>query len=249
MPRIKRYFIAAMIISGVISVNCTQVENMGGGDAKIASLSRVQVVQGLETGIISEIYVGQGDVVEQGKKYLAIDPVCPSPGYRKALLKVIGLKAAITRLRSVAYQQPLVFDNIVKRFPMVMDQEIRIYKSEKRALNESILMLERKYLVSMRDLTIAEQLANKGRASPIEMLRLKRSADDIKLQIFERIKKLQADASSELVRLELELSQATEKLSGCAQVRGRTSMHRWGSTVENLSVGTTGASFNPQSTS
>lgn len=240
------YLIAAVLIIGLIWANFARVEEITLGEAKIISLSREQVIQSLEGGILSEMNVREGAVVDKGQVLLKIDPTRAESSYREVLSKVIGLKASITRLRSEAYQQPLEFDDMVKEDPVVMAQETRAYEARKRALNDSVNSLERSYALSMREIRLAEPLAAKGLMSEVEILRIKRSANDIKSQIVERINKFQADANSELAKLELELSQISENLIGRADVRDRTTITApVRGTVKNVRVSTIGGVIQP----
>lgn len=244
--RLVIYLIAAVLIIGVVWASYARVEEITLGEAKIISLSREQVIQSLEGGILSEMNVREGAVVEKGQVLLKIDPTRAESSYREALSKVIGLKAAITRLRSEAYQQPLEFEEVVKEDPVVMAQEIRAYESRKRALNDSVSALERSFALSSREIRLAEPLAAKGLMSEVELLRIKRSANDIKSQIVERINKFQADASSELAKLELELSQISENLIGRADIRDRTTITApVRGTVKNVRVSTIGGVIQP----
>ncbi len=93
-------------------------------------------------------------------------------------------------------------------------QETKAYDSRRRALDESIAALERSYALSMREIELAEPLAAKGLMSDVELLRMKRPANELKSQMVERRNRYQADANSELTKLELELAQTNETLVG-----------------------------------
>ncbi|MEG1680413.1 MAG: HlyD family type I secretion periplasmic adaptor subunit [Stenotrophomonas sp.] len=240
------YLIAAVLVIGVVWAYFARVEEITLGEAKIISLSREQVIQSLEGGILLEMNVREGAVVEKGQVLLKIDPTRAESSYREVLSKVIGLKATISRLRSEAYSQPLKFDDQVKQDKDVVAQETRAYESRKRALNDSISALERSFQLSSREVRLAEPLAAKGLMSEVELLRIRRSANDIKSQIVERTNKFQADANSELSKLELELSQISENLIGRADVRDRTTITApVRGTVKNVRVSTIGGVIQP----
>ncbi|MGN7738584.1 HlyD family type I secretion periplasmic adaptor subunit [Pseudomonas sp. 22526] len=240
------YLIAAVLVGGLLWAAFARVEEITQGEAKVISLSREQVIQSLEGGILAEMNVREGAVVEKGEVLLKIDPTRAQSSYREALSKVIGLKATITRLRSEAYQQPLEFEEIVKQDPAVIAQETRAYTARKRALDESVSALQRSYALSTREIRLAEPLAAKGLMSEVELLRIQRQANEIKSQIVERINKFQADANSELTKLELELSQISENLVGRADVVDRTTITApVRGTVKNVRVNTIGGVIQP----
>lgn len=240
------YLIGTVLVAGLTWAYFARVEEITQGEAKIISMSREQVIQSLEGGILAEMNVREGSIVEKGEVLLKIDPTRAQSSYREALSKVIGLKAAITRLRTEAYQLPLEFDEMVKQDPAVVAQETQAFKARKHALNESISALERSHALSMREIKLAEPLAAKGLMSEVEMLRMRRQANEIKSQIVERINKFQADANSELSKLEMELSQTNENLIGRADVVDRTTITApVRGTVKNVRFNTIGGVIQP----
>jgi type I secretion membrane fusion protein, HlyD family len=244
--RLVLQLIAAVLIGGLVWAYFARVEEITLGEAKIISKSREQVIQSLEGGILAEMNVREGDVVEKGQILLKIDPTRAQASYRETLSKVIGLKASITRLRAEAYQQPLEFDDMVKTDPAVVLQEQQAYRARKNALEESISGLQRSYSLSAREIQLAEPLAAKGLMSEVEILRMRRSANEIKSQIVERINRYQAEANSELAKFELELSQTTENLVGRADVVERTTLNApVRGTVKNVRVNTRGGVIQP----
>ncbi|WP_350616937.1 HlyD family type I secretion periplasmic adaptor subunit [Pseudomonas sp. HY7a-MNA-CIBAN-0227] len=240
------YLIAAVLVGGLVWASLARVEEITQGEAKIISKSREQVIQSLEGGILAEMNVREGDVVDKGQVLLKIDPTRAEASYREALSKTIGLKATIARLRAEAYQQPLVFDEMVMGDPAIVRQETLAYRSRLQALEQSVAALERSHSLSRQEIALAEPLAAKGLLSEVEILRMRRQANDIKSQIVERHNKFQADANSELIRLDLELSQTTENLVGRADVMDRTILVApvYG-TVKNIRVNTIGGVIQP----
>lgn len=244
--RLILQLIAAVLIGGLVWAYFARVEEITLGEAKIISKSREQVIQSLEGGILAEMNVREGDIVEKDQVLLKIDPTRAQASYRETLSKVIGLKASITRLRAEAYQQPLEFDELVMTDPAVVRQEQQAYKARKNALDESISALQRSYSLSAREIQLAEPLAAKGLMSEVEILRMRRSANEIKSQIVERINRYQAEANSELAKFELELSQTSENLVGRADVVERTTITApVRGTVKNVRVNTRGGVIQP----
>lgn len=244
--RLVLHLIAAVLIGGLVWAYFARVEEITLGEAKVISKSREQVIQSLEGGILSQMNVREGDIVEKDQVLLKIDATRAQASYRETLSKVIGLKASITRLRAEAYQQPLEFDEMVKTDKAVMQQEIQAYNARKNALNESVSGLQRSYDLSSREIQLAEPLAAKGLISEVEILRMRRAANEIKSQIVERTNRYQAEANAELAKFELELSQTSENLVGRADVVERTTITApVRGTVKNVRVNTRGGVIQP----
>ncbi|WP_217549265.1 HlyD family type I secretion periplasmic adaptor subunit [Pantoea sp. GbtcB22] len=240
------YLMLVVLAGGLLWAKFARVEEITQGESKIISKSREQVIQSLEGGILAEMNIHEGDIVERGQVLLKIDPTRAKSSYREALSKVIGLKATIARLRAEAYDLPLQFDDMVKQDPAVVEQETRAYDSRKRALVESVSALERSYSLSNREIQLAQPLAARGLLSEVELLRMRRQANDILSQITERKNKYQAEANGELIKLELELSQTSENLIGRADIVERTTINApVRGTVKNIRVNTIGGVIQP----
>lgn len=245
--RLVLWIFITVITAGLVWASLARVEEITKGEAKIISRSREQVIQSLEGGILAEMAVREGEEVKRGQILLKIDPTRAQASYREALNKVNGLQATITRLRAEAYGQPLSFDEkLIQQNPGVVEQEKKAYESRKRALDDSINALQRSYQLSMREIHLAEPLAARGLLSEVELLRMRRQANEIQSQIVERKNRYQADANAELNKLELELAQTSENLIGRADVMDRTIITApVNGTVKNIRFNTIGGVIQP----
>ena len=235
------YLIALVLISGLTWAKFANVEEITQGEAQVISRSREQLIQSLEGGILQSMFVREGDLVEKGQVLLQLDPIRAQASYREVLSKSIGLQAAIARLRAESYQRPLVFPPIVQKEPEIVRQETQAYEARKHALNESIRALQQSYQLVSQEIALGEPLAAKGLLSEVEILRMRRQANDLQAQIVERRNNFQAEASAELMRMEMELSQTSENLVGRADIVERTTVTApLRGTVKNVRVNTLG---------
>jgi len=244
--RAMLYFILVLLLAVVTWAYFARVEEITLGEGKVISLSREQVIQSLEGGIVKEMNVREGAIVEKGQVLLKIDPTRSTASYREAYSKALGLRASISRLRAEAYQGPLTFDDKVREDATLVAQETEAYRARRQALSASVDALRRSYDLSQQEIRLAEPLAAQGLMSAVELLRMRRQANEIQSQIVERSNKFRADANSELSRLELELSQTNENLVGRADIVERTTLTApVRGTVKNIRVNTIGGVLQP----
>ncbi|MDN7751981.1 HlyD family type I secretion periplasmic adaptor subunit [Burkholderia gladioli] len=244
--KLMLYVVAALLVAFLIWARFARVEEITQGEATVISRSREQVIQSLEGGILEEMNVREGDIVKKGQMLLKIDPTRAQTSYREAYSKAVGLKATLARLRAEAFSQPLVFPPAVRGETEVVQMETKAYNSRRHALDESIAALERSYVLQQKEIALAEPLAAKGLMSDVELLRMKRTANELQSQMVERRNRYQADANSELTKLELELAQTNESLVGRRDVLSRTIVVApvYG-TVKNVRVNTIGGVIQP----
>jgi HlyD family secretion protein/adhesin transport system membrane fusion protein len=238
---IMLYLIAFIVIAATVWAHYARVEEITRGDGKVIPASREQVIQSLEGGILEQLNVHEGDVVEKGQILLKIDPTRAGASYGESLSKVQGLKGSIARLRAEAYGTPLEFPSDIANIDTIVRDETQAYSARIKTLNESVDALRHSLALAQNEVNLSEPLANKGLMSDVEILRLKRQANEFRLQIAERTNRFRADANSELNRLESELAQAEEILRGRQDVMDRTTVvapvH---GTVNNIRVTTRG---------
>jgi adhesin transport system membrane fusion protein len=218
------YLVAAVMVSGLLWAKFAHVEEVTQGQGKVIPASREQIIQSLEGGILADMKVKEGDVVEKGQLLLNIDPKRADSSYAEGQAKLIGLEAKVARLRAEANHAALVFPADVLQDKTVVLSETQTYQARRHALEDTVASLQKSYSLAMNEINMTEPLAARGLISETEVLRMKRSANDLQSQIVDRRNKYQSDANDELSRLDLELSQTKENLVGGADVLKRTTL-------------------------
>jgi len=232
---------ALLIAVGLIWAHFAIVEEIAIGEGKVIPASREQVIQSLEGGILESLDVSEGQVVEKGEPLLKIDPTRSAASYREALSKVQGLKGTIARLRAEAYGTPLAFPQEIQSLSSILRDETQAYNARKKTLEETVASLRHSLRLAQQEVELSEPLARKGLVSDVEILRLRRQANEFRLQIAERTNRFRAEANNELTKMESELAQAEQILAGRQDVMDRTTIVApMRGTVNNIKVTTHG---------
>ena len=183
------------------------------GQGKVIPSSREQVIQSLDSGVLREMMVREGDVVERDQVLLQMDDARSGAGYREANEKYLALVALAARLRAEAYNGPLAFPDELKSEPQLIRQETQAFNARKMALSESLQALDASLAAVTRELALTTPLVKDGVMSEVELLRLKRQQADLMGQRAERKNRYITDANNELTRVSSELSQTKENAS------------------------------------
>lgn len=233
--------LAVVMTSALVWSYHARVEEVTTGQARVIPASREQLIQSLEGGILEEMAVKEGDVVQKGQVLLRIDRTRAGAVYREGLSKIMALKGSIARLRAEAFSTPLAFPPEVRAYPSIVHDETQAYQSRKRTLDESTAGLLQSAALAEKEVALATPLAAKGLYSDVDLLRAKRQVTDIRTQIGDRINRYRAEANAELVKLESELAQAMENISARQDTMERTTVKApvYG-TVKNIRVTTIG---------
>ena len=155
------------------------LEEIAAGNGKIIPSSRAQMIQSLEGGILSELLVQEGDIVEGGQKLAVLDDTRFRASYGELDSKILSLEAAAARLHSQMNGTDLVFPDSVKGEKDLMDREQRLFDSQRDTLNANLSSLKESYALTSRELKLTEPLVAKGAASEVEVIRLRQQVVEL----------------------------------------------------------------------
>lgn len=219
-----------------------ELEEISRGQGRVIPMSKAQVVQSLDAGILTELNVREGDAVKAGQQILRIDDARTGPLYREAVQKWLGLSAQASKLQAEALGTEIEFAQELQDHPEIMARERVAYEARRHALDEQVEAMERSMALISREIAMIEPLVNKGIISEVEVLRLSRQRSDIQAGIAERKNRYYTDANNELVKVETELAMARENALARQDAFKRTVIRApMDGIVKNIQVTTLGA--------
>ncbi len=240
------YLMAVVVVVALVWSSFAEVEEITEGDGKVIPISGEQIIQNLEGGILAELDVKEGQVVEKGQALLKIDPTKADAAFQESYNKMIALQGSASRLRAEVYDKPLTFPQEVEAYPDIIRNEQEAFNSRRRALNQSVSGLERSLAMIDKEVEITTPLVAKGLISDLDLMKSKRQAIETRLQITERKNKFIAEANQELAHVESELAQARENAVGRQDTVKRTLVKSpLKGTVKNIKVTTIGGVIAP----
>lgn len=213
----SRYLIWATLITVVAALGWAsffKLDEITRGQGKIIPASREQVIQSLDAGILTEMFVREGDVVQKDQILLKIDDARSGPVFREAQEKWLALLAQAARLKAESYGTAIEFPPEVSQLPWLVNREQQAFKARKLALDEQVSAMNRSLASLSREISITAPLVSQGVISEVEVLRLRRQQSDLQAQIAERRNRYLTEANNELIRVESDLAQTKENALG-----------------------------------
>jgi adhesin transport system membrane fusion protein len=211
--RILVWSTGATLVVALVWAGFFSLDEITRGQGKVIPSSREQVIQSLDSGVLREMLVREGDVVAKDQVLLQMDDTRSGAGYREANEKYVSLLAIAARLRAEANNTPLSFPPQLKNEKQLVLQETQAYEARKLALSESLVALDASLSAITREITMTAPLVQGGVMSEVELLRLKRQQADLLGQRADRKNRYLTDANNELTRVSSELSQTKENAS------------------------------------
>ncbi len=238
--------LVALLGSLIAWAALTTVEEITLGEGRIIPSSREQVIQSLEGGIVAELFVREGAIVAAGQPLVRIDPTRARSSLMEGVSKSLALKATQARLRAESRGGGIVFPPEVLAVPQLVRSETDTFNAKRSAVDESVAGLRRSIALANSELQMLEPLAARGLVAETEVLRLRRSINELQVQITDKQTKLRAESANELVKVESELAQTSETLTAREDILRRTTITApVRGTVKNVRFNTVGGVVQP----
>ena len=186
---------------GMIWASVSEIEEVTRGMGKVIPASQIQVIQNLEGGIISEILIKVGDVVQKDQLLLRIDATRFSSSFQQNRSKYLANKAKAARLH--AETSGTIFSvpqDVMKEAPEIGAREQQLYMSrqnelrsgmeikqeqinqrsnELKELNVRLAELNKTFNLYKKELALLKPLVAQGAVSEMEVLQTERKAAEM----------------------------------------------------------------------
>ncbi|MFJ5358650.1 HlyD family type I secretion periplasmic adaptor subunit [Pectobacterium sp. CHL-2024] len=210
--RFTLWAIGAFFLFFILWAGLANIDEVTRGDGKAIPSSRLQKIQNLEGGIITEVFIREGQVVNAGDPLLRLDDTRFASNVGETEADRLALLSRIERLNAEINGQDLVLsEEITTQAPKIAAGEKELYNSRRQQLHNEISGLEEQLIQRQQELRdfsakeiqfrnslgllqqeikMSEPLIAEGAISKVEVLRLRRAEvetrgqlDSIKLSI------------------------------------------------------------------
>ncbi|WP_425375764.1 HlyD family type I secretion periplasmic adaptor subunit [Pseudomonas atacamensis] len=193
-----------------------EIVEVSTGTGKVVPSSREQVIQSMEGGILEQLNVSEGALVERGQILAQLDPVKNQSNVGESAAKYRAALASVDRLQAEVAEKPLTFDASLQEFPDLIRAETELYQTRRKGLAETLDGIQSSLKLVRSELAITENLAKIGASSRVEVLRLTRQRSELELKATEARSDYMVRAREDLAKANAE-AQMLE-----AVIRGRT---------------------------
>ena len=204
----------------------SRIDEVTRGEGKVIPSRQLQVLQSLDGGVVSEILVHEGDIVQPEQVLLKIDQTRFVSSVRESRVQYTALLAKAARLRALTEGLPFVIPpEVAKEDPKTVEEERNLYESRRNELETTTSIAKqqltqrqqelvevrakfeqasRAYDLSAKELSVTKPLIASGAVSEVELLRLERDVG--------RFRGERDMASAQISRIQASISEANHKL-------------------------------------
>ena len=207
-PRVVRLTIWGIIgffLFMMLWANFVVIDEVTKGDGKAIPSSKIQKIQNLEGGIVSELFVKEGQIVEAGAPLIRLDDTRFASNVGETEADRLSMLLRVERLSAEVDDRPLNFpEDVLKAVPGQAKSEESLYISRRQQLHDEIGGLQEQLIqrqqelrefsskqaqyrqqlgLQRQEINMSEPLVAQGAVSPVEVLRLKRAEVETRGQL------------------------------------------------------------------
>ncbi|WP_375783777.1 HlyD family type I secretion periplasmic adaptor subunit [Bradyrhizobium sp. Pha-3] len=201
-PRTSRMLLwtsCALLVTFLTWAHFAVLDEVKRGNGRVVPSRQMQVVQSLEGGIVGDILIREGDIVQQGQSLMRIDDTKFAAEFGEIRERRAAMAARVARLDAEARgRTEITFpDEVDKVVPAAVATEASVFKMRAQkvaqdidVLNQQVTRLAGSLKLLEREQTLTRKLYEQKVVPEIEMLRLDRQATEMKGQLAEAQSKI-----------------------------------------------------------
>jgi adhesin transport system membrane fusion protein len=222
------YAIALSVVVMIVWATFAEVDIVTRGQGKVIPSRQVQILGSQDGGVITEILVREGDLVQQGELLLKLDQTRSQSNLGENMAERSGLIVRAARLRAMAdgqpfeptqvmltknadivYQEKQLYDSRLEELEVqkgIARQQLKQRREELRELGVRRGQLGRELELATEELSRTTPMIESGAVSPVEVLRLQREVNKAEGELNQ--------TRAQLSRVSASISEAEGKLAG-----------------------------------
>lgn len=203
-----------------------EVDEVTRGEGKVIPSLQLQVVQSFDGGVVEEIMVREGQVVDAGELLLRVDPTRFVSSLRENRAQFLSLQARAARLTALTQGSEFFApDDVAAEAPEIVAHERSLYLSNqaeiaaqiaiaseqlaqrRQELNEATSRREqaaRALSLAQQELDVTRPLLRSGAVSEVDLLRLERDVS--------RFSGERDQAAAQISRVQASIAEAEQKI-------------------------------------
>jgi len=185
--------------------NYAVLDEVTRGEGRVIPSSKTQIIQNLEGGILAEILVREGDIVEKGDILVRIENTAAQATFRDAQSRFYALQATVERLGAELEDREMALsEEILREAPTAAGDQTALFNARSRQLQAQTAVLEaqakqrtqeiaevrsrrrqleRSLELAREELAITQPLVRNGVVARIDLIRIERQVADLEGEI------------------------------------------------------------------
>lgn len=167
------------LISFFLWANFSEIDQITRAQGSVIPSSNVQLIQSKNGGVLKQLPVSVGDIVDQDQVVAQFEETNAEADYQEAKAQVAALSAAMSRLTAELFASNPEFSELADEFPHFVRSQKLLFDRRQSAKREEIENLDAILALVREEIQMNEPLLAKGDVSKTEILRLQREEAEL----------------------------------------------------------------------
>lgn len=183
-----------------------KVDEVSNGPGQVIPTLRDQKIQSRDGGVLTNLYVHEGEIVDKGSILARLDPTQGESSLEESAARYRAALAAGARLRAEATgaAQP-VFPTELDAYPQLIQSETALFNARRKNLADTLASLNSSLSYLTKQINITRSLLSSGAASQVDLLKEERDRSDLQLKISDAQTGYQVKTQEELAKADAEV--------------------------------------------
>ncbi len=193
------YVFVIMVVLLIVWSAYAEVDELVRGQGKVIPSRQLQMVQNLEGGILSELYVEEGQHVKKGQILMKLDDTQFSSKFQERKQAVLAIEGNIARLQAELSDASLIqfADKLKRDAPAIVEQQEHVFSRRRAQLDSALGLIDiqikqeqqalekakfdyvqatQQHTLAEKEVAILKPLLKEGVVSEMELIRAEKEA-------------------------------------------------------------------------
>jgi adhesin transport system membrane fusion protein len=222
-PRIVLRLSVGLFLALTLWAVFSYIDQVVHAQGQVIADSKTQILQAADGGVLVEMRVKEGDVVEKGQVIAVLEKNRALAAYNESYGKVVALKMSVWRLQAELAERKLNYDQTLKdNYPDLVDTQMNLFTKRRQAYEEQVKVMTDNVHLAEQELEMNLPLEKMGDISKADILRLRRVLNEARGSLANQKNKYFQDASTELNKAQEDLKAQEQTLADRDQLLDHT---------------------------
>ena len=247
-PSLMIYLVGATVLLFLVWAKFAPLDEIVRAEGEVVSASRPQIIQNLEGGILSELMVAEGDIVQQGDILARLRDTQFSTKVADLQDQLIALEIRRLRLEAESAGETdfVVSADIAEHAPQIVNSELALLTARQSDYNAKVSGAARVKVETETELDLMEDMLTRDIVALIEVTKARKAQADAEIRYNEIVTGADLDRASDYSETLQELNRIAQDLRVANdQLQRTTIIVPMRGIVNNLAVTTIGGVVRP----
>lgn len=160
-PRFLSLAVGMLFLVLILWAHYADIDEVTHANGQVVSSQRTQIIQNLEGGILAEVLVGEGQIVEKGTPLAQLENKLAESQYRDAQNRILENELSLIRLTAeLQGKEPLFSEEVKELHPQIVGDQMALHTAREQQRRAELGLLESQYEQRRREV---EELTGRKR--------------------------------------------------------------------------------------